>query len=79
MVLADEQHSGTGLPTVDGDILWALADNLGSIRDLVDSNGTVKNHIIYDAYGNITSESDSTVDHIVSSQTLALLGNDGRL
>ncbi|MEQ8788528.1 MAG: RHS repeat-associated core domain-containing protein [Pirellulaceae bacterium] len=55
-ILADEDAVG--------EVLWALADNLGSVRDLVESDGTVANHITYDAYGAITSESASTVDHL---------------
>jgi len=35
------------------DILWALTDHLGSIRDVVGT--TTNTHIIYDAYGNIIS------------------------
>ena len=40
-----------------------LADNLGSVRDIVDSDGEVVNHIIYDAFGNITSETDTDIEH----------------
>ena len=36
-------------------MLWALADNLGTVRDLVDSTGTNQNHITYDSYGQATS------------------------
>ncbi|MEQ8788186.1 MAG: RHS repeat-associated core domain-containing protein [Pirellulaceae bacterium] len=55
-VLADEDDMG--------DVLWALTDNLGSVRDLVENDGTVANHITYDAYGNITSETAPSVDFI---------------
>ena len=54
-VLADEDASGQ--------VLWTLTDHQGSVRDLIDSTGTVLNHIVYDSFGNITSESDSTVEH----------------
>lgn len=47
-ILADEQ--------VGDEVLWPLADNLGSVRDLIDSDGNVENHIAYDAYGNVISE-----------------------
>ena len=45
----------------DGSVYWALADNLGSVRDIVEyDSGTgqtsVVNHIEYDAFGNITGE-----------------------
>ena len=48
----------------DGSVYWALADNLGSVRDIVEyDSGTgqtsVVNHIEYDAFGNITGESAS--------------------
>jgi RHS repeat-associated protein len=57
-ILADEDALG--------EILWPLADNLGSVRDLVtyddsSSTTTLANHIVYDGFGNITSESDSTI------------------
>jgi RHS repeat-associated protein len=32
---------------------WDLTDHLGSVRDVVNSSGTVKDSIAYDAYGNI--------------------------
>jgi RHS repeat-associated protein len=34
-------------------VLWLLTDRLGSIRDLVDNSGTVRNHIVYDPFGNV--------------------------
>lgn len=50
-ILADEDATG--------EVLWPLADNLGSVRDLVKNDGTataIVNHIIYDAFGQIVSE-----------------------
>ncbi len=38
---------------------WALADRLGSVGDVVDGAGAVKDTIRYDGYGNVTSESDA--------------------
>ncbi|MEQ8786495.1 MAG: Calx-beta domain-containing protein [Pirellulaceae bacterium] len=55
-ILADEDATG--------DVLWALTDNLGSVRDLVENDGTVVNHITYDAYGAITSETAPAVIHV---------------
>jgi RHS repeat-associated protein len=58
-------------PTVDqviaqegpgGLVRWALADQLGSVRDVVDGNGAVVNHLVYDSFGNIESESNPAVD-----------------
>ena len=60
-ILADEQVTSL---TSAGDVLWPLVDNLGSVRDIVDSTGAVENHLTYDAFGNVTSETDDTVDHI---------------
>ena len=52
-VLADE--------TSTVQVLWALFDNEGTVKDVVDSNGTVLNHIVYDSFGNVTSQTNSTV------------------
>ena len=45
-----------------GQVLWPLGDNLGSVRDIVDSSGTVVTHITYDAYGQVTSESNPQIN-----------------
>ncbi len=37
-------------------------DNQGTIRDLIDSTGTILNHISYDAFGNVTAETNPDVD-----------------
>jgi RHS repeat-associated protein len=63
MALADEQlpSGGIGLTTVSGTsgtVLWPLADHLGSVRDLVDSNGVIREHVVYDSFGNRLSEHD---------------------
>ncbi|QGJ68575.1 Hypothetical protein PBC10988_2360 [Planctomycetales bacterium 10988] len=59
-ILADEQ-------LVNGlfdQILWPLTDHLGSVRDLADSSGEIVNHIVYDSFGNILSETDPSVEHL---------------
>jgi len=64
-ILADEQF-------VDGifdQILWPLADHLGTIRDLAlfddSTNSTsVANHRQYDSFGNLVNESHDTIDHL---------------
>ena len=33
-----------------------LSDNLGSVRDVIDSSGVVQNHISYDSFGQVTGE-----------------------
>jgi RHS repeat-associated protein len=52
--LADEQQ-------VEGRVLWALTDHIGTVRDLIDSTGTQQNHITYDSFGGITSQTDASV------------------
>ncbi len=69
---ADFNGSGTLLtryvsgPAVDelfartssgGTTAWYLADRLGSVRDIVNTSGTSIDHVVYDSYGNILSES----------------------
>ncbi len=44
---------------VGGDAIWHLTDRLGTIRDLADNSGTVINHITYDSFGNVVSETDA--------------------
>ncbi len=88
MILADEQlpSGGIGLTTVSatsGNVLWPLADHLGSVRDLVDSNGIIREHVVYDSFGNRLSESDfdSAGNAIASSNSAAidhLFGYTGR-
>ncbi len=46
----------------DGSVYWALADNLGSVRYVLDHNGDVINSITYDAFGEVTSETDPSID-----------------
>ena len=56
-ILADENGSGT--------VTWCLADNLGSVRDLAQytsgtNTTTVVNHVVYDAFGQIKSQTNTT-------------------
>ncbi|WP_342596958.1 RHS repeat-associated core domain-containing protein [Cyanobacterium aponinum UTEX 3222] len=46
----------------NGDVVWLLRDYLGTIRDLLDNTGDVVNHLTYDSYGNVVSETNSAVD-----------------
>jgi RHS repeat-associated protein len=53
----------------DGQLLYALTDRQGSVRDLASYDSetdttTVANHRIYDAYGNLTSQTNAAVDCI---------------
>ena len=53
-VLAVDNCSGT--------VLWGLGDNVGTVRDVVDSTGTVLDHRTYTSFGAMT-QSNSTVDY----------------
>jgi RHS repeat-associated protein len=46
----------------NGEVLWALSDNQGTVRDVIDLDGNVLNHITYDAFGNITSTNTGAID-----------------
>ena len=88
MVLADEQlpGGGIGLTSVsytNGTTLWPLADHLGSVRDLVDNNGRIREHVVYSSFGLRLSESDwdANGNPIASSNPAAvdhLFGYTGR-
>jgi len=67
--------SGKQWPTahVDGGtpelVKWTLTDHLNTVRDIAryDSetqSTTVVNHLVYDAYGNVTSETNSAVESL---------------
>ena len=43
-----------------GEILWALGDNQGTVRDWARSDGTIANHVTYNAFGEITGQTSST-------------------
>jgi RHS repeat-associated protein len=44
----------------DGTAAWLLTDHLGSVVNVTDNSGVLKDTIQYDGYGNITSESASS-------------------
>ena len=64
-LLADETvDDGTA-----DDVAWALTDHLGSVRDLVVYDPTtqtvsVVKHVVYDAYGNVTSDTATGVESL---------------
>jgi len=65
-VLADEQVDDV---SVEGDVLWALTDHLGTVRDLAEYDDstcvtTVANHRTYDAFGRLVFETNAAVDHL---------------
>jgi RHS repeat-associated protein len=46
--------------SASGTSAWYLTDRLGSVRDIASTSGTVIDHVVYDTYGNIVSESNAT-------------------
>ena len=42
--------------TAPGEVHWPLTDHLGSIRDIVDTKGTLRKHTTYDSFGNELEE-----------------------
>ena len=43
-----------------GTTAWYLTDKLGSARDIVDTSGNVMDHIVFDSFGNIVTETNAT-------------------
>ena len=39
---------------------WYMTDQLGSVRDVVSTSGTVLDHIVYGSFGNIISQTNSS-------------------
>ena len=63
-LLADERTQlGANGDVATDELLWALTDQQGTVRDVARSDGTtttVVNHVVYESYGTIVSQSDST-------------------
>jgi RHS repeat-associated protein len=61
-LMADERtHLDSNSNVVTDEVLWALTDHLGTVRDLVSSDGattSVVNHVVYDSFGNVVSQTD---------------------
>jgi RHS repeat-associated protein len=54
-----DPNSGDVLFDQEGSTVYVtLTDHLGTVRDLVDANGQIVNHLIYDAFGNRMSETN---------------------
>ena len=49
-------------------VLWHLADNLGTVRDLVKNDGTLGEHYKYDSYGNVISGDTSVTRYLFTSR-----------
>ncbi|NEZ66600.1 tandem-95 repeat protein [Leptolyngbyaceae cyanobacterium CCMR0082] len=48
--------------TADGNVIWSLTDHLGTVRDLLNADGTLANHITYNSFGEVTSETNPDLD-----------------
>ncbi len=64
-ILAEEAVDGGGAENV----LWTLTDHLNTVRDLAQYNPgtdstTVLNHLAYNAFGEVTSETNAAVDSL---------------
>ncbi|MBX3435734.1 MAG: hypothetical protein KF847_20645, partial [Pirellulales bacterium] len=59
VVWTDADSDGADDSAADNTVLWALTDHLGTVRDLVDSTGAVKNHVAYNSAGVKVSETDA--------------------
>ena len=42
-----------------GTTAWYLTDRIGTVRDIVNTSGTVIDHLSYDSFGNVLTESNS--------------------
>ncbi|MGI6417849.1 MAG: RHS repeat-associated core domain-containing protein [Thermoguttaceae bacterium] len=65
-ILADEQVQFDGSSAV----LWTLTDHLNTVRDLAALDNetgvtTIANHIVYDAFGRVTGQTDPAVTTLV--------------
>ena len=66
-ILADETVDDGGTE----DVLWTLTDHLNTVRDLASYNPgtdqtTIANRRVYDAFGNLESETNAAVDCVFS-------------
>src|SRR6185437_14819205 len=60
-VMAEE---GVTSLTSPGTVTWPLTDNLGTVRDIVDSTGAVIDHLVYNSLGQVAYESAPTMHHL---------------
>ncbi|MEG3863740.1 RHS repeat domain-containing protein, partial [Microcoleus sp. herbarium12] len=56
---------GTGVDQIlaqesaGGSVLWALTDQLGTVKDWVNNSGSVANHVVYGSFGQVVSQSNA--------------------
>ncbi len=81
-LLSDEQYlNNTGfdittasVSAVAGNTLWALNDNQGSVRDLIDNNGIIRQHLVFDSFGKRIREVDyNTAGTVIASNNAAAI------
>lgn len=63
-----------------GNVLWALSDNLGTIRDIADLSGSttsITNHRRFSAFGKLASETNAAVDMLFAFTGKLLDENTG--
>src|SRR5262249_57765868 len=76
----DDSQYAPVVARIDGNgAAWLLGDRLGSTRNVVNGSGTLIGTVVYDGFGNITSESSSTNTGKVTFTGLAFLRNAGVL
>jgi RHS repeat-associated protein len=46
--------------SASGAVAWYLTDRLDSVRDITDANGVVQDHIDYDGFGNVITETNAS-------------------
>jgi hypothetical protein len=44
----------------DGTTAWYLPDRQGSVRDLTDATGAVQEHLTYDGFGNVVTDTNGS-------------------
>jgi RHS repeat-associated protein len=49
-----------GRTTSSGTTAWYLTDRLGSVRDVVSTSGSELDHVVYDSFGNIVTETNAS-------------------
>lgn len=58
-MFGDELDSLFARSRPTGETNWYLGDKLGTIRDLVDTDGTLLNHVDYDSFGGVIAQTDA--------------------
>jgi RHS repeat-associated protein len=51
-----------GQTSAGGVTSWYITDKLGSVQDVVSPNGNILDHVVYDSFGNITSQTNASDD-----------------